>query len=256
MQVKYRKENKMTKNKTQDSQEQETVIDQTLVEKIDNVINEQIKVENSETTLDLIKYLSENVYPQFKDKDADKEIKTVRKYILASYPYYDELGITRNAYDVMNSRISRGGQLVFRKKLTITDNRLRDKNGNAITISKMEDIHNSFINKTKPKIEIVEDKVVVEDTNDIELPLTVEESPRRVSDLSSSDMINELSDTDLFVDVSTTFFTRMMTLSSSDLDNLLTDRNFVEYVKENYKPLKHLLEQIIEIGAKKKSKVA
>ena len=69
-------------------------------------------------------------------------------------------------------------------------------------------------------------------------------------------MINELSDTDLFVDVSTTFFTRMMTLSSSDLDNLLTDRNFVEYVKENYKPLKHLLEQIIEIGAKKKSKVA
>jgi hypothetical protein len=30
----------------------------------------------------------------------------------------------------------------------------------------------------------------------------------------------------------------------------------VEYVKENYKPLKHLLEQIIEIGAKKKSKVA
>jgi len=30
----------MTKNKTQDSQEQETVIDQTLVEKIDNVINE------------------------------------------------------------------------------------------------------------------------------------------------------------------------------------------------------------------------
>jgi hypothetical protein len=120
----------------------------------------------------------------------------------------------------------------------------------------MEDIHNSFINKTKPKIEIVEDKVVVEDTNDIELPLTVEESPRRVPDLSSSDIINELTNTDLFVDVSTTFFTKMMTLSSSDLDNLLTDRNFVEYVQENYKPLKHLLEQIIQIGTKKKSKVA
>lgn len=255
MQVKYRKENKMTKKKIQESQEQETVIDQTLVQKIDNLINEQIKVENSETTLDLIKYLSESVYPQFKNEDTDKEIKAVRKYILASYPYYDDLGITRNAYDVMNSRISRGGQLVFRKKLSITDNRLRDKKGNAITISKMEDIHNTFINKTKPKIEIVEDKVVVEDTNDIELPLTVEQS-RRVPDLSTSDMINELSNTDLFVDVSTTFFTKMMTLNASDLDNLFNDRNFVEYVQENYKPLKHLLEQIIEIGAKKKSKVA
>jgi len=251
MQVKYRKENKMTKKKIQESQEQETVIDQTLVQKIDNLINEQIKVENSETTLDLIKYLSENIYPQFKNEDTDKEIKAVRKYILASYPYYDDLGITRNAYDVMNSRISRGGQLVFRKKLSITDNRLRDKKGNAITISKMEDIHNTFINKTKPKIEIVEDKVVVEDTNDIELPLTVEQS-RRVPDLSTSDMINELSNTDLFVDVSTTFFTKMMTLNASDLDNLFNDRNFVEYVQENYKPLKHLLEQIIEIGAKKK----
>jgi len=245
----------MTKKKIQESQEQETVIDQTLVQKIDNLINEQIKVENSETTLDLIKYLSESVYPQFKNEDTDKEIKAVRKYILASYPYYDDLGITRNAYDVMNSRISRGGQLVFRKKLSITDNRLRDKKGNAITISKMEDIHNTFINKTKPKIEIVEDKVVVEDTNDIELPLTVEQS-RRVPDLSTSDMINELSNTDLFVDVSTTFFTKMMTLNASDLDNLFNDRNFVEYVQENYKPLKHLLEQIIEIGAKKKSKVA
>ena len=245
----------MTKKKIQESQEQETVIDQTLVQKIDNLINEQIKVENSETTLDLIKYLSENVYPQFKNEDTDKEIKAVRKYILASYPYYDDLGITRNAYDVMNSRISRGGQLVFRKKLSITDNRLRDKKGNAITISKMEDIHNTFINKTKPKIEIVEDKVVVEDTNDIELPLTVEQS-RRVPDLSTSDMINELSNTDLFVDVSTTFFTKMMTLNASDLDNLFNDRNFVEYVQENYKPLKHLLEQIIQIGTKKKSKVA
>jgi hypothetical protein len=69
-------------------------------------------------------------------------------------------------------------------------------------------------------------------------------------------MINELSNTDLFVDVSTTFFTKMMTLNASDLDNLFNDRNFVEYVHENYKPLKHLLEQIIQIGTKKKSKVA
>ena len=68
--------------------------------------------------------------------------------------------------------------------------------------------------------------------------------------------MNELSNTDLFVDVSTTFFTKMMSLNSSDLDNLLTDRNFVEYVQENYKPLKHLLEQVIAVGEKKKSKVA
>jgi len=244
----------MTKKKTETQQETESVIDGLLVEKLDAWRTEEIKRENSHVIVDLIDYLSTKVYPDFKNKDTDKELKAVRKYILASYPFDESLGISRNAYDVMNSRISRGGQLVYRKKIIIKDDRLRDKKGNALTISKMEDIHNNFINKTsKPKLEAVKEEVEVEEAT----PLTVEQSPRKPQEeLSHSDMINELSSTDLFVDVSTTFFTKMMTLNSSDLNNLFEDRNFVEYVQENYKPLKHLLEQIIQIGTKKKSKVA
>ncbi len=242
------------KTKTETSSE-ESVIDATLVEKLDAWRSEEIQRENSHTITDLIQYLSDNVYPEYKNKDANAEIKNVRKYILASYPFDESLGISRNAYDVMNSRISRGGQLVYRKKITIQDNRLRDKKGNAITISKMEDIHNSFINKTsKPKIEVVKEEVQVEESS---TPPTVEQSPRRIQDeMTDAEMYNELSSTDLFVDVTTTFFTKMMSLNSTDLDNLLTDRNFVEYVQENYKPLKHLLEQVIALGEKKKSKVA
>ena len=242
------------KTKTETSSE-ESVIDATLVEKLDAWRSEEIQRENSHTITDLIQYLSDNVYPEYKNKDANAEIKNVRKYILASYPFDESLGISRNAYDVMNSRISRGGQLVYRKKITIQDNRLRDKKGNAITISKMEDIHNSFINKTsKPKIEVVKEEVQVEESS---TPPTVEQSPRKIQDeMTDAEMYNELSSTDLFVDVTTTFFTKMMSLNSTDLDNLLTDRNFVEYVQENYKPLKHLLEQVIALGEKKKSKVA
>ena len=244
----------MTKKKTETQQETESVIDGLLVEKLDAWRTEEIKRENSHVIVDLIDYLSTKVYPDFKNKDTDKELKAVRKYILASYPFDESLGISRNAYDVMNSRISRGGQLVYRKKIIIKDDRLRDRKGNALTISKMEDIHNNFINKTsKPKLEAVKEEVEVEE----DTPLTVEQSPRKPQEeLSHSDMINELSSTDLFVDVSTTFFTKMMTLNSSDLNNLFEDRNFVEYVQENYKPLKHLLEQIIKIGVKKKSKVS
>ena len=242
------------KTKTETSIE-ESVIDATLVEKLDAWRSEEIQRENSHTITDLIQYLSDNVYPEYKNKDANAEIKNVRKYILASYPFDESLGISRNAYDVMNSRISRGGQLVYRKKITIQDNRLRDKKGNAITISKMEDNHNSFINKTsKPKIEVVKEEVQVEESS---TPPTVEQSPRKIQDeMTDAEMYNELSSTDLFVDVTTTFFTKMMSLNSTDLDNLLTDRNFVEYVQENYKPLKHLLEQVIALGEKKKSKVA
>ena len=246
----------MTKAKTKtETSSEESVIDATLVEKLDAWRSEEIQRENSHTITDLIQYLSDNVYPEYKNKDANAEIKNVRKYILASYPFDESLGISRNAYDVMNSRISRGGQLVYRKKITIQDNRLRDKKGNAITISKMEDIHNSFINKTsKPKIEVVKEEVQVEESS---TPPTVEQSPRKIQDeMTDAEMYNELSSTDLFVDVTTTFFTKMMSLNSTDLDNLLTDRNFVEYVQENYKPLKHLLEQVIALGEKKKSKVA
>lgn len=248
----------MTKSKTKtEISQEESVIDATLVEKLDAWRSEEIQRENSHTIVDLIQYLSDNVYPDYKNKDANVEIKNVRKYILASYPFDESLGISRNAYDVMNSRISRGGQLVYRKKITIEDNRLRDKKGNAITISKMEDIHNNFINKTsKPKLEAVKEEIQVEESVE-NTPPTVEQSSRKLdNELSHSDIVNELSNTDLFVDVSTTFFTKMMSLNSTDLDNLFNDRNFVEYVQENYKPLKNLLEQIISLGEKKKSKVA
>ena len=241
------------KTKTETSQQEETVIDATLVEKLDAWRTEEIQRENSHIIVDLIQYLSDKVYPEYKNMDADKEIKAVRKYILASYPFDDSLGISRNAYDVMNSRISRGGQLVYRKKITIKDDRLRDKKGNAITISKMEDLHNDFINKSKPKIQIVEEKVKVEDTNDIELPPTVEESSLSIGD---NNTFTEVSIVDRMVDTSTAYFTNLMCMTSQDIDTLLNNRNFQEFAQENYKPLKHLLQQIISMVEKKNKKVA
>ena len=241
------------KTKTETSQQEETVIDATLVEKLDAWRTEEIQRENSHIIVDLIQYLSDKVYPEHKNTDADKEIKSVRKYILESYPFDDSLGISRNAYDVMNSRISRGGQLVYRKKITIKDDRLRDKKGNAITISKMEDLHNDFINKSKPKIQIVEEKVKVEDTNDIELPPTVEESSLSRGD---SNTFTEVSIVDRMVDTSTAYFTNLMCMTSQDIDTLLNNRNFQEFAQENYKPLKHLLQQIISMVEKKNKKVA
>lgn len=240
------------KTKTETSSE-ETVIDATLVEKLDAWRTEEIQRENSHIIVDLIQYLSDKVYPEHKNTDADKEIKSVRKYILESYPFDDSLGISRNAYDVMNSRISRGGQLVYRKKITIKDDRLRDKKGNAITISKMEDLHNDFINKSKPKIQIVEEKVKVEDTNDIELPPTVEESSLSRGD---NNTFTEVSIVDRMVDTSTAYFTNLMCMTSQDIDTLLNNRNFQEFAQENYKPLKHLLQQIISMVEKKNKKVA
>ena len=241
------------KTKTETSQQEETVIDATLVEKLDAWRTEEIQRENSHIIVDLIQYLSDKVYPEYKNTDADKEIKSVRKYILESYPFDDSLGISRNAYDVMNSRISRGGQLVYRKKITIKDDRLRDKKGNAITISKMEDLHNDFINKSKPKIQIVEEKVKVEDTNDIELPPTVEESSLSIGD---NNTFTEVSIVDRMVDTSTAYFTNLMCMTSQDIDTLLNNRNFQEFAQENYKPLKHLLQQIISMVEKKNKKVA
>lgn len=241
------------KTKTETSQQEETVIDATLVEKLDAWRTEEIQRENSHIIVDLIQYLSDKVYPEHKNTDADKEIKSVRKYILESYPFDDSLGISRNAYDVMNSRISRGGQLVYRKKITIKDDRLRDKKGNAITISKMEDLHNDFINKSKPKIQIVEEKVKVEDTNAIELPPTVEESSLSRGD---NNTFTEVSIVDRMVDTSTAYFTNLMCMTSQDIDTLLNNRNFQEFAQEHYKPLKHLLQQIISMVEKKNKKVA
>ena len=240
------------KTKTETSQQEETVIDATLVEKLDAWRTEEIQRENSHIIVDLIQYLSDKVYPEYKNTDADKEIKNVRKYILASYPFDDSLGISRNAYDVMNSRISRGGQLVYRKKITIKDDRLRDKKGNAITISKMEDLHNDFISKIKPKIEMVKEDSVAEI---VDRPPTIEESSINLQD-ERSDTFTEVSIVDRMVDTSTAYFTNLMCMTSQDIDTLLNNRNFQEFAQENYKPLKHLLQQIISMVEKKNKKVA
>ena len=240
------------KTKTETSQQEETVIDATLVEKLDAWRTEEIQRENSHIIVDLIQYLSDKVYPEYKNTDADKEIKNVRKYILASYPFDDSLGISRNAYDVMNSRISRGGQLVYRKKITIKDDRLRDKKGNAITISKMEDLHNDFISKIKPKIEMVKEDSVAEI---VDRPPTIEESSINLQD-ERSDTFTEVSIVDRMVDTSTAYFTNLMCMTSQDIDTLLNNRNFQEFAQEHYKPLKHLLQQIISMVEKKNKKVA
>ena len=63
------------KTKTETSSE-ESVIDATLVEKLDAWRSEEIQRENSHTITDLIQYLSDNVYPEYKNKDANAEIKT------------------------------------------------------------------------------------------------------------------------------------------------------------------------------------
>tara|TARA_S200002703_G_C3634004_1_gene194732 strand:- start:27 stop:572 length:546 start_codon:yes stop_codon:yes gene_type:complete len=180
----------------------------------------------------------------FKNKDKEKEIKTVRKYLLACYPFDDTLGISRNAYDTMNSRISRGGQLVFHKKLVIKDAKLQDKKGNRIIISKVEEMHNTFTNKKKdnPKIEIVQE--------DIETPPTIEES-----NYKPQEQYVEFSSTDEKVEELINSFSSLMMMTEAEFENLLHDRNIEDYIKENYKPLNHRLNLLLTLG-EKKSKVA
>jgi hypothetical protein len=227
-----------------EEQEQTNEIQQGLVSLIDKNIVEIRKAENSTSTIELMEYISNSIYPMFKNKDKEKEIKTVRKYLLACYPFDDTLGISRNAYDTMNSRISRGGQLVFHKKLVIKDAKLQDKKGNRIIISKVEEMHNTFTNKKKdnPKIEIVQE--------DIETPPTIEES-----NYKPQQQYVEFSSTDEKVEELINSFSSLMMMTEAEFENLLHDRNIEDYIKENYKPLNHRLNLLLTLG-EKKSKVA
>tara|TARA_X000001382_G_scaffold3461_1_gene3615 strand:- start:432 stop:1148 length:717 start_codon:yes stop_codon:yes gene_type:complete len=227
-----------------EEQEQTNEIQQGLVSLIDKNIVEIRKAENSTSTIELMEYISNSIYPMFKNKDKEKEIKTVRKYLLACYPFDDTLGISRNAYDTMNSRISRGGQLVFHKKLVIKDAKLQDKKGNRIIISKVEEMHNTFTNKKKdnPKIEIVQE--------DIETPPTIEES-----NYKPQERYVEFSSTDEKVEELINSFSSLMMMTEAEFENLLHDRNIEDYIKENYKPLNHRLNLLLTLG-EKKSKVA
>ena len=74
-------------SKTETISVEQDTIDKQLVSLIDKNIVEIRKAENSTSTINLMGYISENVFPKFKNKDKDKEIKSVRKYILASYPF-------------------------------------------------------------------------------------------------------------------------------------------------------------------------
>jgi len=227
-----------------EEQEQTNEIQQGLVSLIDKNIVEIRKAENSTSTIELMEYISNSIYPMFKNKNKEKEIKTVRKYLLACYPFDDTLGISRNAYDTMNSRISRGGQLVFHKKLVIKDAKLHDKKGNRIIISKVEEMHNTFTNKKKdnPKIEIVQE--------DIETPPTIEES-----NYKPQQQYVEFSSTDEKVEELINSFSSLMMMTEAEFENLLHDRNIEDYIKENYKPLNHRLNLLLTLG-EKKSKVA
>jgi|TARA_A100001015_G_scaffold280160_1_gene342060 hypothetical protein len=231
-------------SKTETISVEQDTIDKQLVSLIDKNIVEIRKAENSTSTINLMGYISENVFPKFKNKDKDKEIKSVRKYILASYPFDDTLGITRNAYDTMNSRISRGGQLVFHKRITITGDKLKDKKGNRLIISKVEDMHNKFINKpTKDtKIEI--------ETADVSVP-TVEESNHK----PKQDYV-EITSTDEKIEETISYLISLTNLTEGDFDTLLSDRNLQEFIQENAKPIEHRLSKLLKLAKSKAKKVA
>ena len=225
---------------------EENTVDKQLISLIDKNIVEIRKAENSTSTINLMGYISDNIFPKYKNKDKDKEIKSVRKYILASYPFDDTLGITRNAYDTMNSRISRGGQLVFHKRIIIADDKLKDKKGNRLIISKVEDMHNKFIDKPtkeKPSIQIEE--------GEITSPPTIEES-----DFKPVKDYIEISSVDERVEETISYLTSLTNLTESDFDTLISDRNLKEYIEENFKPIEHRLSKLLKLGKTKSKKVA
>jgi len=223
--------------------EQENKVDEKLLSLIENNIVEIRNSENSNTTIKLIDYVSKNVFPTFKNKDKEKEIRDVRKYLLAVYPFDDSIGVSRGAYDMMNQRVSKGGQLVFKKKITINQDKLLDKKGDRIVISKIDDLHNKFIEKKQPKaIEVVDEP--------ISMPQNDEEY---LSD--SIENFDEVTESYQRADVIIQSFQVLLNLNDSDLSDILNDHDLQTFVKDNYKPLKHIFDRVLESG-KQQSKVA
>ena len=223
--------------------EQENKVDEKLLSLIENNIVEIRNSENSNTTIKLIDYVSKNVFPTFKNKDKEKEIRDVRKYLLAVYPFDDSIGVSRGAYDMMNQRVSKGGQLVFKKKITINQDKLLDKKGDRIVISKIDDLHNKFIDKKQPKaIEVVDEP--------ISMPQNDEEY---LSD--SIENFDEVTESYQRADVIIQSFQVLLNLNDSDLSDILNEHDLQTFVKDNYKPLKHIFDRVLESG-KQQSKVA
>tara|TARA_R100001480_G_scaffold70388_1_gene81596 strand:+ start:55 stop:753 length:699 start_codon:yes stop_codon:yes gene_type:complete len=223
--------------------EQENKVDEKLLSLIENNIVEIRNSENSNTTIKLIDYVSKNVFPTFKNKDKEKEIRDVRKYLLAVYPFDDSIGVSRGAYDMMNQRVSKGGQLVFKKKITINQDKLLDKKGDRIVISKIDDLHNKFIEKKQPKaIEVVDEP--------ISMPQNDEEY---LSD--SIENFDEVTESYQRADVIIQSFQVLLNLNDSDLSDILNEHDLQTFVKDNHKPLKHIFDRVLESG-KQQSKVA
>tara|TARA_A100001391_G_scaffold123191_1_gene83971 strand:- start:318 stop:1010 length:693 start_codon:yes stop_codon:yes gene_type:complete len=223
-----------------EAEQHEEQIDSTLLSLIEDNITEIRNSENSNTTIKLIEYVSQNVFPKFKNKDKDKEIKSVRKYLLAVYPFDDSIGVSRGAYDMMNQRVSKGGHLVFKKRITIDNDKLLDKKGDRIVISKLDELHNKFIDKKPKQIEVVDE------------PITM---PQNDEDYVPSSDFNEISDSYRQADVLMETFQSLMNLTDADFSAILNEHDLQTFVKENYKPLKHLFDRVLESG-KQQSKVA
>ena len=223
-----------------EAEQHEEQIDSTLLSLIEDNITEIRNSENSNTTIKLIEYVSQNVFPKFKNKDKDKEIKSVRKYLLAVYPFDDSIGVSRGAYDMMNQRVSKGGHLVFKKRITIDNDKLLDKKGDRIVISKLDELHNKFIDKKPKQIEVVDEPITMPQNDEEYIP--------------SSDF-NEISDSYSRADSLMEMLNSLMSLTDADFSDILNEHDLQTFVKENYKPLKHLFDRVLESG-KQQSKVA
>ena len=223
-----------------EAEQNEEQIDSTLLSLIEDNITEIRNSENSNTTIKLIDYVSQNVFPKFKNKDKDKEIKSVRKYLLAVYPFDDSIGVSRGAYDMMNQRVSKGGHLVFKKRITIDKDKLLDKKGDRIVISKLDELHNKFIDKKPKQIEVVDE------------PITM---PQNDEDYVPSSDFNEISDSYSRADSLMEMLGSLMSLTDADFSDILNEHDLQTFVKENYNPLKHLFDRVLESG-KQQSKVA
>ena len=223
-----------------EAEQHEEQIDSKLLSLIEDNITEIRNSENSNTTIKLIDYVSQNVFPKFKNKDKDKEIKSVRKYLLAVYPFDDSIGVSRGAYDMMNQRVSKGGHLVFKKRITIDKDKLLDKKDDRIVISKLDELHNKFIDKKPKQIEVVDE------------PITM---PQNDEDYVPSSDFNEISDSYSRADSLMEMLGSLMSLTDADFSDILNEHDLQTFVKENYKPLKHLFDRVLESG-KQQSKVA
>ena len=84
----------MAKTIETEAEQQEEQVDSKLLSLIEENIVEIRNSENSNTTIKLIDYVSKNVFPNYKElKDKEKELKAVRKYLLAIYPFQGVLTI-------------------------------------------------------------------------------------------------------------------------------------------------------------------